>query len=70
MDFKLSSAATASTTSTSITNAGKKEVVTEIKEVIKEVPKTNKWLIAGAVAGGGILGWLGRKIFDNNKQAS
>ena len=51
-------------------NAGKKEVVTEIKEVIKEVPKTNKWLIAGAVAGGGILGWLGRKIFDNNKQAS
>lgn len=65
-----SSAATASTTSTSITNAGKKEVVTEIKEVIKEVPKTNKWLIAGAVAGGGILGWLGRKIFDNNKQAS
>ena len=52
-------------------NTVKKEVVTEIKEVIKEVPKTNKWLVAGAVVTGGVLGWLGTKFFsNNNKQVS
>ena len=65
------SSVTTSTVSTPVKNSAKKEVVTEIKEVIKEVPKTNKWLIAGAATAGGILGWLGAKLFsDDKKQVS
>lgn len=55
-------------TASTATNGGKKEIVTEIKEVIKEVPKTNKWLIAGAVAAGGFLGWLGTTLFANGQK--